>query len=205
MKKVLLNNKGLSLLELIIGLAISCIVIVSAFSFVTVGSKEYDSTTKNTEIQTEVQFVSGIVSDAIVAGKYDSASIYEGTTYLQLNTGNKVLYYDKDNNKLALYDAGETPGTDIDDHLVSDKVDSFQVSFGETGKETTTAPTTTSVTPTTTGATPTTVTPVTTTSPLPAGTTVEKATSNLVNVKFEISMKGKSVTYQDEYKIRCAK
>ena len=203
MKKVLSNNKGLTLLELLIGIAISCIVIVSAYSFVLVGSKQYDSTTKNTEIQTEVQFISGIVSDAIVAGKYNSAAIYESTSYIQLNTGNKILYYDKDNGKLALYEASETPGTGIDDHLVSDKVDSFEVSFGVTGKETTTAPTTTAVA--TTGATPTTVTPATTTSSLPAGTSVKYATSNLVNVKFVVKMKNKTVTYQDEYKIRCAK
>ena len=198
MKKVLSNNKGLTLLELIIGLAISCIVIVSAYSFVLVGSKQYDSTTKNTEIQTEVQFISGIVSDAIVAGKYNSAAIYESTSYIQLNTGNKILYYDKDNGKLALYEASETPGTDIDDHLVSDKVDSSSPLGCKSQTTTTTAVATT-------GATPTTVTPATTTSSLPAGTSVKYATSNLVNVKFVVKMKNKTVTYQDEYKIRCAK
>lgn len=196
MKKVSLNNKGLSLLELIIGLAISCIVIVAAYSFVLVGSKQYNSTTKNTEIQTEVQFVSGILTDAIETGKYKKASIYEGTNYVQLNTGAKVIYYDSNNHKLALYDATETPGTAIDDHIISDKVTDFEADFSETGRETTTAPTTTSVTPTT-------VTPAT--PAVPAGTTVKNATSNLVKVKFVVKIKNNSVTYEDEYKIRCAK
>ena len=59
------NNSGLTLLELIIGLAISLIVIVAAFSFVNVGISSYDNTNKTTTLQQEVSFINNILGNGI--------------------------------------------------------------------------------------------------------------------------------------------
>lgn len=178
MKNIKYNNKGFSLLELLVGLAISCIVIVSAFTLIFAGSSQYETNNKNAAIQTEVQFVAETISDAVVNGKEADAYVDDDGNRIILNTGNDVLYYDCNSGKLGLYDKTETIGDDLDSHLISDKVFDFEVEFETTDNDETTETTTAGV------------------------TTKEAATSNLVTVMFKIKMGTKKVTSQDTYKIR---
>lgn len=140
MKKLYNNNKGFSLMELIVGLAISCIVIVAAYSFVVAGLKSYETTRGNTEFQEETQFVENILSDAIENGVMNSSDISDMATFLKFDTGKQVLYYDKTNESLYLYEQGETIDmSDTDDaltHLVSKYVKDFKVSYAMIEKET---------------------------------------------------------------------
>ena len=122
------NNSGLTLLELIIGLAISLIVIVAAFSFVNVGISSYDNTNKTTTLQQEVSFINNILGNGI-----------------RLYTGTKVFYYNAGKESLYIYEGSEWKTaaitSDNNDNLVSKYVKSFDVNYEKTDT-TTTTPTT---------------------------------------------------------------
>lgn len=140
MGKGIKNNGGFSLMELLVGLAISCIVLVAAYSFVVTGIKSYERTKKTTEIQQETQFIENIIADAVENGKEGISSITINPPGLSngvvFDTGYQKLYYDKDRTILALYNATETEGTDIDKHVVSKHVEDFSVSYINTELET---------------------------------------------------------------------
>ena len=63
-----LNNKGFSLIEMLISLAIAGVIGVSAYSIVIYGMNRYAISSKETNLQTEIQFTSNIISDAIKTG-----------------------------------------------------------------------------------------------------------------------------------------
>lgn len=125
-------NSGFSLIELLVGLAISCIVLVAAYSFVLSGIKSYDMTRKTTEIQQETQFIENIIADAVENGKWSASSVNKTSATVVLDTGYQTLYYDVALKKLALYDnggSGDLPGVNIDEHLISRNVDNFDVNY----------------------------------------------------------------------------
>lgn len=129
------NNKGFSLLELLVCLAISGFIILAAFSFVMVGVKSYDNTNKTTSVQQEISFTNNLVGQAIRAGQKITTSIKkESNGNLEMHTGTKVLYYDKVHTSLYIYD--ETPGADYTvnsaDNLVSKYITEFDASYRET-------------------------------------------------------------------------
>lgn len=141
MKKIFKNNKGFSLMELLVGLAISCIVLVAAYSFVLAGLKSYDTTKGTTEFQEETQFVENIIVDAVENGVMeDSDIVVDASDNVRFETGKQILYYDKAGKSLYIYDKGETIDmADTDDaltHLVSKNVEKFEVSYAMVEKET---------------------------------------------------------------------
>lgn len=132
MEKRINYNSGFSLIELLVGLAISCIVLIAAYSFVIAGINSYDTTRKTTEIQQEAQFVENIIVDAVENGAYESSTIDEDSVAVKFNTGKKVIYHDKANNILALYDASSPDIGDltkIDSYVISKNVTVFRVAY----------------------------------------------------------------------------
>lgn len=133
-------NSGFSLIELLVGLAISCIVLVAAYSFVLAGINSYDRTRKTTDIQQETQFIENIVVDAVENGSKSASSITDNTSttgLLEFDTGYQILFYNSNTKELALYEhVGDTPGTNIKQHLVSENVEEFKVSYINTDFET---------------------------------------------------------------------
>lgn len=140
------NNSGLTLLELIIGLAISLIVIVAAFSFVNVGISSYDNTNKTTTLQQEVSFINNILGNGIRSGSKDQVTIVKyDTGDKALYTGTKVFYYNAGKESLYIYEGSEWKTAAItsnnNDNLVSKYVKAFDVNYEKTDT-TTTTPTT---------------------------------------------------------------
>lgn len=198
MGKRIKDNSGFSLIELLVGLAISCIVLAAAYSFVISGINSYDRTRKTTELQQETQFIENIIVDAVENGHWRSSSINDTTGAFIFDTGNQVLYYDK-KDKLALYnkkDDGSLPvplGDNIDEYLVSKKVADFKVNYinvepvtdssgnqietiGETETETETE--------------------------ADGSVSVKKKKTNLVKVEVKVSMNGKTDSSAKQYKFR---
>ena len=70
-----LNNKGFSLIELLVSIAIAGIVVVAAFSMVLYGMNRYAKSSKETKLQNEIQFVNNTISDAIKEGHIGSSRI----------------------------------------------------------------------------------------------------------------------------------
>lgn len=185
-KKFADDNRGVSLLELIITLAISAIVIVSAYSFVIVGMKSYKKTKETTTLQSEVSFANNIIGEAIREAIPSKTQI---TTYtsgnVELYTGNKVIYYVPSSKSIYVFDVdpAKSAGTDAYgsgakfNNLVTEYADEFSISFVEdTSKEIETNP---------------------------DGTEIpDSRRSNVINVKIKITYKGKSDTTDVNYYIR---
>lgn len=90
---MLRNNKGFSLIELIVALAILSVAGVSIFGFVVNTSNSYSQTNKEVKIQYEQQLAVNQVRDMIVES-------------------DKGIYFDSASKTLALYGAEKTVGSD---------------------------------------------------------------------------------------------
>lgn len=149
-EKLKLDNKGFSLIELIISIAISVVIMGAAFVFVMIGTKNYNNANKTTNVQHEMSFVNNMLGEAIKSGDNDTAIIRKlssGDQILYLGdkttTGQnkKVFYYSKADKVLYVYESRTssitslsnldvyTPDSDKSDHVVSKYVDSFDVTW----------------------------------------------------------------------------
>lgn len=183
------NNMGFTLIELIVSLAISAFVILAAYSFVLVGTKNYNSTHKTTSLQQEIAFTNNLLGENIRAATVADTSItysnYNGTKKdVEIHTGSKVIYYDESAGSLFIYE--KLPGIGVgaseyqannQDNLVSKYITEFNAEF----------------IPTESGSTLTTIV-------APGGTA--SAESNLVKIKMTVTVKGKSDTSEVIYQIR---
>lgn len=149
-EKLKLDNKGFSLIELIISIAISVVIMGAAFVFVMIGTKNYNNANKTTNVQHEMSFVNNMLGEAIKSGDNDTAIIRKlssGDQILYLGdkttTGQnkKVFYYSKADKVLYVYESRTSsitslsnldvykPNSDKSDHVVSKYVDSFDVTW----------------------------------------------------------------------------
>lgn len=176
-----MSDSGFTLVELLVGLAISCIVIVAAYSFVLTGLRSYDMSRKAAELQEETQFIENAIVDAVENGKAASSDISSvtggGATWTVFDTGYQKVCYDG-SGQLALYDLTDSVGSDIKKHLLSGHVTAFNVAYVLDEYETDPS----------TGAVKT---------ALAAG---EK--SGLVEVEFEVTLNGKTDRIVKKYKFR---
>lgn len=131
-------DSGFSLIELLVGLAISCIVLLAAYSFVFSGINSYDVTRKTTELQQETQFIENIIVDAVENGEWNTSDVSEDADGITFKTGDgkKILYYFKGDNTLAIYDASNPTAvgavgdmSQVNTYLVSKNVTSFSVTY----------------------------------------------------------------------------
>ena len=79
------NNKGFSLVELLVALAVSATVITIVGSFITQGSKFYNKTGNSVNLQNELQEVSNIVCDTLQEATY--LEIQKNSSELKVFTG----------------------------------------------------------------------------------------------------------------------
>lgn len=142
-KRFRIDDKGFSLLELLVCLAISAFVIVAALSLVMVGTKNYDRTNKQTTLQQEMAFVTNLVGQNIREGVTEKTAIsyFDSGAEIgdyEIHTGKKVLYYDKDKTSLYIYDETYALGssyyrTGNPDNLISKYVVDFTAEWIQTG------------------------------------------------------------------------
>ena len=99
------NNKGFTILEIIITLAIFSIVITMVGRFLITNIKHYNRINDNTEIMDQAQFVTGFLDIELSqsAGIKSIISI-DGLKLMDSNLGNYIKYielYTRDNTKLV--------------------------------------------------------------------------------------------------------
>lgn len=127
------NNKGFSLIEMLVCLAISGIVILSAFSFILVGMDNYKKTSKTTSLQQEVSFTDNTFGEAIRDSSQADVYIvyYDTTDDIELHTGKKVLFYDKDKDSIYIYKetAFDPSNPSKSDNLVTKYVKNLNIKF----------------------------------------------------------------------------
>lgn len=131
------NNSGFTLVELMVGLAISLIVIVAAFSFINVGMDSYNNTNKVTTLQQETSFINNILGNSVKGGSKEKTTIYKKPGGdVVLYTGAKVFYYDKDVKSLYISTASDWSAAKAyspsNDDLVSKYVTAFNLIFQKT-------------------------------------------------------------------------
>lgn len=139
-KTIYKNNKGFSLMELLITLAISAFVILAAFSFVMAGVNSYHTTNKTTTVQQEMSFTTNMIGERIRSADITKISISKWTDGdIEVHTGQKVFYYDKDTTSLYVYTEDPTKGVgdtsykvNNSDNLVSSYITSFDVDYVNT-------------------------------------------------------------------------
>jgi len=100
-----LNNKGFSLIELIITMAISLVIVGAVFTFIYSAKKSYNSSSVRNELQQESTSINKLVGEAIRTGNMDDTKLYvfDNGDYI-LHTGTKVLYYCSAVDAIAIYD-----------------------------------------------------------------------------------------------------
>lgn len=130
-----IGNKGFSLLELLICLAISSFVILAAYSLVLVGTRSYESNNKSTSLQKEASFTMNLLGDTIRNGRCEDTSISYINSFkdIEIHTGSRVICYDESEKSLYIYKeaAGATywPTTPSKENLISKYVKSFKAEF----------------------------------------------------------------------------
>lgn len=131
-----LDNKGFSLIELLICLAISSFVILAAYSLVLVGAKNYRTNNSAATLQKEVSFTTNILGESIRNGKCEEAYIVYRNSHkdIEIHTGTRVICYDESEKALYIYDESGDPTTDYfsspsNQNLISKYVTSFNAKF----------------------------------------------------------------------------
>lgn len=103
-KRKKLNNKGFSLMEVLVALAVSATVITIVASFITQGSKFYSKTGNSVNLQNELQELSNVVCDSLQEATY--LEIQNGTSEMNVYTGSYSVV-----NNINVFDPGE--GVDV--------------------------------------------------------------------------------------------
>lgn len=103
-KRKRLNNKGFSLMEVLVALAVSATVITIVGSFITQGSKFYSKTGNSVNLQNELQELSNVVCDSLQEATY--LEIQNGTSKMDVYTGSYSVV-----NDIKIFDPGK--GVDI--------------------------------------------------------------------------------------------
>lgn len=137
-----INNKGFSIMELIVCLAISGFVILAAYSLVMVGTKSYDTNSKTTSLQQEVSYTNNLIGEAIRSAVQEQTKIitYTDATTNEVkaveihtdvtNNDSKVICYNAVEKKLYVYKQGELPYTAApEEHLITEYVTDFKADF----------------------------------------------------------------------------
>ena len=139
------NNKGLSLVELIIAFALLALVGVGAAGLMATGSNLFASSTREVDLQTEAQSVINHLNNFIIDAER-GITFTEGTDENVLevynvdvvhvvtwNKADKALYY---HDRTVTY-SGSTPtvGTDSTKELLASNVDNFKVDVSKVATE----------------------------------------------------------------------
>lgn len=128
------KNHGFTLVELIISIAISSIVIATAFALVLMATRSYEESNLDSNISSESQSTINIIGNAIMQGKQSEVAITppaDPTVTNVLDTGNQILVYNDTDNSLYIYSDAEGVNPGDEQHLISDHVSSFVAVFND--------------------------------------------------------------------------
>lgn len=107
-----LNNKGFSLIEMVIAIAISVVIIAAAYSFVIAGTKNFEMTSKSTNLQQEVTFTTNLIGEAVRQADSSTALIWKddasANQFVYLGDLKKVFCYSAADKAVYVYDAAGT-------------------------------------------------------------------------------------------------
>lgn len=146
-EKKQLNNKGFSLMELLVCLAISAFVILAAYSLVMVGTKSYNTNSKTTSLQQEVSYTNNLIREVIMKGKQLGTYIWTSndgkTIELYTNKGQSdgmIICYDKAVGTVYIYNDGSSAwthqyyrtDTNKEEHIITKYATDFKVEFLDT-------------------------------------------------------------------------
>ncbi len=140
---VKLNNRGLTLVELILVMAISAIVIGAITIFMSAGSRSYKAAENEILLQTEAQTIMNQIRECVLEGnniEYDAAL---GTLFIYHSDDNpattadpmEIIWFNDEDKRLYLYNltigdkgavvADITAGAASEDNLLGEYVESF--------------------------------------------------------------------------------
>lgn len=128
------DNRGFSLMELIIALAISSMVILACYSFVAAGTQSYHKTRTQTKIQQEMMLTNNFIADVLMEASILSTRFEDTSNAAILYTDKYILYFNKTDKVFCMYESSDPSivGTQIEEHLITDCMESFLVTFEET-------------------------------------------------------------------------
>ncbi|SHO53933.1 prepilin-type N-terminal cleavage/methylation domain-containing protein [Anaerocolumna xylanovorans] len=140
------NNRGISLIELIIGMAISSIIIAAIILFMSAGSRGYQAAQSEISLQTEAQTIMNQIREYVLEGnniEYDSGNaaltIYHSDGNAATTTdAMEIIWFNGSDHNMYLYHTtagGKTSvmaavqsGTVTEDNLMGEYVEGFEVS-----------------------------------------------------------------------------
>ena len=149
---ILLDNKGLSLIELLVTVTISSFVLISVFSFMLAGSKSYANASAEMDLQSTRQLTMNFIADGIMSASrehiemnplnpaegqaFTFSTVHDVVTDRTNNTIEQkgvTFYYDGDSS-LYVYEANATLAqiqSNNINNLVSKNVDSIQFTLNK--------------------------------------------------------------------------
>jgi prepilin-type N-terminal cleavage/methylation domain-containing protein len=146
MEKLGKDNRGLSLVELLVSVAILSVVLIMAFGFVIVSTNQYHKGNRDANLSNETQLLVARLEDLLLNAGYvtvdasgsttaDELSVYEYVsdkeyrfTHIYPDSTDKKLYYQVSRYKQKA--DGSWEWTDDAPEVVSDYVDGFTVDLG---------------------------------------------------------------------------
>lgn len=126
------NNRGLTLVELLVAIAIFGIISIAIFGFMITGSQSYKSTSTDVNIQYEAQLTMNQLQDLIIDSS--KVEILEGSTGAKVYQDSLVyeILWQKDSHKL-IYNKTTLSDTEppvTEEYLISGYVTGFEINSG---------------------------------------------------------------------------
>lgn len=115
------NNKGFTLIEVLVALAVSSVVITIVIAFISQGSRFYKTQSNTINLQNELQETSNVITDALqeatylkIASNNNALSVYTGSykivegKKLFINEKGSSRYILRDGSGIYIYDKADT-------------------------------------------------------------------------------------------------
>ncbi|HAI91179.1 MAG TPA: hypothetical protein DCM21_01320 [Butyrivibrio sp.] len=141
------NNKGFTLIEVLVALAVSSVVITIVIAFISQGSRFYKTQSNTINLQNELQETSNVITDALQEATYlkiasynNALSVYTGSykivagKKLFINEKGSSRYILRDGSGIYIYDKADTQYiTDKDKpgYRYSNNIEAITVSINE--------------------------------------------------------------------------
>ena len=94
------NNKGFTLIEVLVALAVSSVVITIVIAFISQGSRFYKTQSNTINLQNELQETSNVITDALQEATYLKIASYNNA--LSVYTGSYTIVAGKNRNGNAI-------------------------------------------------------------------------------------------------------
>ncbi len=140
------DNKGLTLIELLVAMVISSIVIIMVAMFISLGSRNYNYASKEIKLQMQAQTVTNQLDDMIISSNWlESRDLSDDVKAYVIYSGTdiNVIFYDKSTDMLYIKDGFEkaeipaltTSSYSKRENLMSANVSYFNLKLNRTENE----------------------------------------------------------------------